>query len=162
MARDRLYVAVVGSGEAGGEERAAARAVGRALALGGAVVVCGGLSGVMEEACRGASEAGGLTVGLLPGLDRGAANPWVSVAVPTGLGEARNALVVRAADAVVAVGGEWGTLAEIALALKGGTPVVGLWTWELARRGEAVGGIERVEDPEAAAARALELARGRG
>ena len=82
----------------------------------------------MEAACRGARSRGGLTLGLLPGLDRDEANGWVVVAVPTGLGEARNALVVRAADAVVAVGGGWGTLSEIALALKAGVPVVGVGT----------------------------------
>lgn len=149
MAR-RPYVAVVGSGSAPPEECAAAEAVGRALGGAGAVLVCGGLGGVMEAACRGACDAGGLTVGLLPGLDRGAANPWVEVAIPTGLGEARNALVVRAADAVIAVGGEWGTLAEIALAMKGGTPVVGLGTWELPREG-----IVRVGSAEEAVAVAL-------
>jgi uncharacterized protein (TIGR00725 family) len=125
-----------------------AEEVGRLLARRGAVVVCGGLGGVMEAACRGASRAGGTTVGVLPGLDRGAANPFVSVAVATGLGEARNALVVRAADALIAVGGAYGTLSEIALALKAGKPVIGLGTWE-------IDGVERVEGPEAAVNLAL-------
>ena len=101
----------------------------------------------------------GRTVGILPGLDRAEANPHVEVAIPTGLGEARNALVVRAADAVVAVGGEYGTLSEIALALQAGIPVVGLGTWELARAGVADDGIVRAENPDEAVARALELAR---
>jgi uncharacterized protein (TIGR00725 family) len=105
--------------------------VGRALAARDAVVVTGGLAGVMEAACRGAREGGGTTLGILPGLDRGDANPYVDLAVPTGMGEARNALVVRAADAVVAVGGGYGTLSEIALALKGGKPVVGIGSWEI-------------------------------
>jgi uncharacterized protein (TIGR00725 family) len=122
--------------------------------------VCGGLGGVMEAACRGATGAGGLTVGILPGLDRGAANRFVGVAVPTGLGEARNALVVRMADAVVAVDGEYGTLSEIALALKAGKPVVGVATWELARAGDAVEALWRAEDGEQAALRALELCAG--
>jgi uncharacterized protein (TIGR00725 family) len=87
----------------------------------------------MEAACRGAREAGGTTLGILPGSDRSAANAWVSVAVATGLGEARNALVVRAADAVIAVSGEYGTLSEIALALKAGKPVIGIGTWDLGR-----------------------------
>ena len=125
-----------------------AEEVGRLLARRGAVVVCGGLGGVMEAACRGASREGGTTVGVLPGLDRGAANPFVSVAVATGLGEARNALVVRAADALIAVGGAYGTLSEIALALKAGKPVIGLGTWE-------IDGVERVEGPEAAVNLAL-------
>jgi uncharacterized protein (TIGR00725 family) len=141
-------VAVVGPGAASPEQEAAAEEVGRLLARRGAVVVCGGLGGVMEAACRGASREGGTTLGVLPGLDRGAANPFVSVAVATGLGEARNALVVRAADALIAVGGAYGTLSEIALALKAGKPVIGLGTWE-------IDGVERVEGPEAAVNTAL-------
>jgi uncharacterized protein (TIGR00725 family) len=109
----------------------------------------------MEAACRGAREARGLTVGILPGLDRRDANPYLEVAIPTGLGEARNALVARAGDAMIAVGGGYGTLAEIAFALKAGTPVVGLGTWELARGGERDAGIELASTPEEAAARAL-------
>jgi uncharacterized protein (TIGR00725 family) len=89
-------------------------------------------------------------VGILPGLDRGAANPWVTVALPTGLGELRNGLVVRAADAVVAVGGAWGTLSEIALALKAGKPVVGIDTWRVARGGREVSGVRHAADAEAA------------
>jgi uncharacterized protein (TIGR00725 family) len=94
-------------------------------------VVTGGLGGVMAAASQGAREAGGVTLGLLPGDDRAAANPWVAVAVPTGLGELRNALVVRTADALVAVGGAYGTLSEIALALKAGRLVIGLGTWDV-------------------------------
>lgn len=140
-------------------ELEAAEEVGGLLAEAGAVVVCGGLGGVMEAACRGASAAGGLTLGILPGRDRRDANPHVQVAVPTGLGEARNALVVRAADAVVAVGGAYGTLSEIALALKSGTPVVGLHTWELARSGKPDEGVVAVETARDAARTALDLAR---
>jgi uncharacterized protein (TIGR00725 family) len=105
--------------------------VGRLLAEAGAVVVTGGLGGVMEAASKGAREAGGTVVALLPGLDRADANPFVDVAIPTGMGEMRNALIVRAADAVVAVGGEWGTLSEIAFARKTGKPVVGVGSWQL-------------------------------
>jgi uncharacterized protein (TIGR00725 family) len=152
-------VAVVGPGEATREELDAAETVGRRLAEGGALVVCGGLGGVMEAACRGAKAAGGLTLGILPGRDRGEANPHVDVAVPTGLGEARNALVVRAADVLVAVGGGYGTLSEVALALKGGTPVVGIGTWELARGGRPDTGIVRADGPHEAAETAIELAR---
>jgi uncharacterized protein (TIGR00725 family) len=114
----------------------------------------------MEAACRGAREEGGTTIGILPGADRRDANPWVSIAIPTGLGELRNGLVVRAGDAVVAVGGEFGTLSEIGFALKLGRPVVGLTTWALARRGKPVtDAIVVADDPVAAAARAVELAR---
>lgn len=149
---------MVGGGEADEETCRAAEAVGRGLARRGAVVVCGGLGGVMEAACRGAKAEGGTTVAILPGLDRAEANPFVDVALPTGLGEARNVLVVRAADALVAVAGEFGTLSEIAFALCVGTPVVGVRTWELARDGRPVEAIVRVDDPDQAAARALELA----
>jgi uncharacterized protein (TIGR00725 family) len=128
------YVAVVGAGEASPQEIAVAEEVGRLLAERGAVLVCGGLGGVMEAACRGAKEGGGSTVGILPGRDRAAANAYVDVAIATGLGEARNALVVRAADVLIAVGGGYGTLSEIALGLKSGTPVVGIGSWELAGR----------------------------
>ena len=116
------YVAVVGPGEARPEEVAAAREVGRLLAEAGAVVLTGGLGGVMAAATEGASAAGGLTVALLPGTDRSVSS--ATVAIPTGLGEMRNALLVRAADAVIAVGGSWGTLSEIALAQRTGVPLV--------------------------------------
>ena len=150
------YIAVVGPGQATADQAAEAEAVGRGLAEAGAVLVCGGLGGVMEAACRGAREAGGVTVGILPGSDRAAANRWVAVAVPTGLGEARNALVVRAADAVVAVAGEFGTLSEIALALKAGKTVVGVGTWDLGRDPDP---ITRARDGTEAATLALAAVR---
>ena len=154
MAGPTPYVAVVGGGEAGEADCAVAYEVGRELARRGAVIVCGGLGGVMEAACRGAKEEGGATLGLLAGDDRTAANPFVDVAVATGMGEARNALVARTADVVVAVAGEFGTLSEIALALRMGKPVVGLSTWELARAGRPVEAILRA----ATASEAAELA----
>ena len=135
-----VVVGVVGPGDA---ESDVAFEVGRLLGSRGAVVVTGGLGGVMASASRGASAAGGVVVGLLPGLDRAAANEWVSVAVPTGLGELRNGLVVRASDALIAVGGGYGTLSEIALALKAGKRVVGLGTWEIE-------GVVAALDPAAA------------
>jgi uncharacterized protein (TIGR00725 family) len=109
----------------------------------------------MEAACRGAKSAGGTTLGILPGTSRGEANPYVDVAVATGLGELRNGVVVRAADGLVAVGGEFGTLSEIALALKAGKPVFALGGWELARGGEPVDAIVRAASPEDAVARVL-------
>jgi uncharacterized protein (TIGR00725 family) len=154
------YVGVIGAGDVldGSPEADTAEVVGRGLAEAGAVVVCGGLGGVMAAACRGAVAAGGTTVGILPGSSRDDANPWVTVALPTGLGEARNALVVRAVDVLVAVGGGYGTLSEIGLALRTGTPVVGVGTWELARAGEADRGVQRAASGEEAVRRALELA----
>ena len=142
------YVAVVGPGDASAEEIGAAERVGGALARGGAVVVCGGLGGVMEAACRGAKEAGGTTSGSCPGPTARPPSRSCDVAIPTGLGEARNALVVRAADALIAVGGAYGTLSEIALALKGGKRVVGVGSWD-------IDGVEPADDPEAAVASAL-------
>lgn len=138
------YVAVVGPGEASPTEVACAEQVGAALAQRGAVVVTGGREGVMAAACRGAALAGGTTVGLLPGLDRAEANEWVGVAISTGLGELRNGLIVRCVDAVVAVGGAYGTLSEVALALKTGVRVIGLNTWK-------IDGIEKLDSPEEAA-----------
>lgn len=144
------YVAVVGPGEATADEARTAEDVGRLLADAGAVLVCGGLGGVMEGACRGAKSAGGTTVGILPGPDRAAANEFVDVAIATGLGEARNALVVRAADALIAIGGSWGTLSEIALALRTGKRVVGLGTWDLPEEG-----VQPAADPAEAVKAAL-------
>lgn len=135
------WIAVVGPDPAADEELAAAEEAGAAVAEAGALLVCGGLGGVMEAACRGARSELGTTVGLLPGEDRSDANGWVSLAIPTGLGEGRNVLVARSADAMVAVGGAWGTLSEIAFAMKRGIPVVGIGTWELGQRGRAVEGI---------------------
>ena len=155
-----LHVAVVGSGSAERDQLVLAEEVGRLLATRGARVVCGGLGGVMEAACRGAKSSGGTTIGLLPGLDRHEANAWVDVAIPTGLGEARNALVVRAADVVIAIGGEFGTLSEIALALKTGTPVVGIDTWELSRHGRSSTEIVRAVTPAEAVDHALALVAG--
>jgi len=151
----RPYVAVVGPSDATSRQERAAEAIGRGLADGGAIVLCGGLGGVMAAACHGAAAAAGMSVGLLPGVDRTTANEWVQIALPTGLGELRNGLVIRAADAVIAVGGAYGTLSEIALALRTDVPVIGLDTWEIE-------GIERVKTPAQAVQRALQRATGRG
>ena len=148
---DRLHVAVIGGGHAGDEDCDRAARVGRALAEAGAVVVCGGLGGVMAAACRGARDGGGTSVGILPGADRDGANEYVDVAVATGMGEGRNIMVVRNADAVVAVGGEFGTLSEVALALQAGIPVIGLDTWELSKRGRPARGVLEAKNPEEAA-----------
>jgi len=126
-----VYVAVVGSGAASGELYEQAREVGRLVAERGGIVVCGGLGGVMEAAARGATEAGGVAIGVLPDEDRGRANGYPSFSVPTGAGQARNLAVVCSGDAVVAIGGEYGTLSEVGLALKVGRPVVSLGSWDL-------------------------------
>jgi uncharacterized protein (TIGR00725 family) len=146
----RRAIAVIGAGSCDSREAAAAYEIGRLVARRGAAVVTGGLSGVMEAASRGARDAGGLVIGILPGVDPAAANEAVEVAVPTGLGQLRNGLVVLSAGAVIAVGGEWGTLSEIGFALKHDKPVIGWNTWELGRRGEASGAIVQVATPDEA------------
>ena len=152
-------MAVVGAGEANLEDAGRAEEVGRLLAEAGAVVVCGGLGGTMEAVCRGCTAAGGISVGILPGRDRRQANPWVTAAVATGLGEARNSVVVSSADVVIAIGGEYGTLSEIAMALKIGRPVVGLNTWALSRPdGTREQSVLEASDPGRAVDKALELA----
>ena len=127
----RLLIGVIGGSWSSTEETQSAVVVGRLLAEQGAVLLCGGLGGVMEAASRGAKSRRGLTIGLLPGLDRSEANGWVDVAIATGLGEVRNALIVRTSDALVAVGGGVGTLSEIGFALKLGRPVIGIGTFEV-------------------------------
>lgn len=126
--RQRM-IGVIGAGTASEAGCAAARQVGRRIAEAGAVLVCGGLGGVMEAACRGACEAGGLTLGILPGAGADQANPWVILAVPTNLGHARNVIIAHAAEALIAVEGEYGTLSEMAIGLKLGKPVVALDSW---------------------------------
>ncbi len=124
LARRAPRIAVAGAGICGDELRALAREVGAGVARAGAVLVCGGLGGVMEAAARGAMEAGGTTVGLLPGSDDRNANRYISIPLPTGMGEMRNVLVARTAAALIAIGGEWGTLSEVAMARKVGVPVI--------------------------------------
>jgi uncharacterized protein (TIGR00725 family) len=141
-----VYIGVVGAGSGDAAAESTATRVGTLCAEAGAVVVTGGLGGVMEAASRGAQRAGGMTVGILPTAHRMGANEYLTVSIPTGLGEARNALVVRASDALIAIGGEWGTLSEIAFALKLGVPVIGIDTWELSRRGSPAEGIIRASD----------------
>jgi uncharacterized protein (TIGR00725 family) len=146
------WIAICGPGrDASKADLAVAEDAGAAVAEAGAVLVCGGLGGVMEAACRGARSRGGTTVGLLPGEEREDANGWVQLAIPTGLGEARNALIVRAADALVAIGVGWGTLSEIALARKRGVPVIGVGTWELDGVAVAASAAEAVAAALAAA-----------
>jgi uncharacterized protein (TIGR00725 family) len=152
---ERPHVGVIGPGQADAEVAAAAEAVGRELARRGAVVVCGGLGGTMEAACRGARAAGGTTIGILPTADRAAANAYVEIAIGTGLGELRNGLIVHTADVLIAIGGAFGTLSEIALALRAGKRVIGLGTWELAQAGVPVDAVEIATGARDAVERAL-------
>ena len=146
--RKRTRIAVIGGSRAGRQVLDTALEVGRLIARSGAVVVCGGLGGVMEAASRGAREEGGLVIGILPGGSGADANPWVDIPITTGLGYTRNSLVVMNADAVIAVDGEYGTLSEIAYGLIHGKKVVGLGTWE-------VKGVTAASTPEEAVRLAL-------
>jgi uncharacterized protein (TIGR00725 family) len=148
-----LYVAVVGSGEATGELYEFAREVGRLVAEKGGVVVCGGLFGVMEAAARGATEAGGVAIGILPDEGRRRANPYLTHSVATGTGHARNLAVVCSGDVVIAVGGEYGTLSEIGLAKKVGRPVVALASWDLGGHVTAASSPEEAVEAAFAAAK---------
>jgi len=141
------FIAVIGSGQANAGEIKLAEAVGKEIARRGAILVCGGLGGVMEAACRGAEAAGGTTIGILPGDSREAANPHVQIPIVTGLNHARNVIVVKSAQVVIAVGGSYGTLSEIGHALQNNIPVVGLKTWSLVREGKTDSSIITVDDP---------------
>jgi uncharacterized protein (TIGR00725 family) len=145
----RRYVAVCGASEATESQLAAAREVGALLAKAGAILINGGLGGVSGAASEGAAAAGGIVVGLLPDAHRAGANKHLSISLPTGMGQARNALIVTAAQSVIAIGGGWGTLSEIAIAKRIGRPVVTLDSWPVA-------GLESVATPEEAVRKALE------
>jgi uncharacterized protein (TIGR00725 family) len=155
-------ISVIGPGAPEGDPEILrdAEAVGRGIAEAGAVLVCGGLTGVMEAASKGAAEAGGTVLGVLPTLSRSDANKYVSHAIATGIGQARNLAVVASGDAVIAVGGEWGTLSEIAHARKLGRPVVAMRSWTLHNAAGTDLGIVEVETPEEAVSEALSAAQG--
>ena len=150
-----FVVSVVGSAACTPAQAETAEEVGRLLAERGAILVCGGRGGVMEAACRGAQKAGGLTVGILPGIDRQEGNPYLTLALPTGLGNARNTLVAIAGEAVIAIGGGYGTLSEIGIALKQGRRVIGLDTWVAERSDAEQAAIEIAQNPEQAVVLAL-------
>ena len=153
-------VAVIGSSrlDPGSELAKLAEEVGRRLAEAGVTLVCGGLTGVMEAACRGAAEAGGVAIGIVPATELGEANPFCTHVVATGIGHARNLAVVSSGEAVIAVGGEWGTLSEIGMARAIGRPVIALRSWELSgrERMEGAPGVVPAESPREAVELALE------
>ena len=153
-----MIIAVIGNSSCSPQEAKLAETVGELLAQQGVTIICGGLGGVMEAVCRGAKSKGGLTVGILPGQDPSTANPWVDIPVVTGLGEARNVAVVKSAQAVIAIGGSYGTLSEIAHALKSNIPVIGLNTWSLSRNGQEDDSITRVQTAAEAVDKAVSLA----
>lgn len=148
-------IAVIGAGDCDKAACDLAHEVGREIAKAGAVLVCGGLGGIMEAACRGAFDEKGLTIGILPQADKSSANDYLSAALPTGLGLARNILVVSCADVLIAIGGRFGTLSEIAFALNTTKPVVGLNTWELVSPDGATAPIIKADSPDDAVRKAL-------
>ncbi|MFC1902084.1 TIGR00725 family protein [Chloroflexota bacterium] len=157
MTIGKIFISVIGGGECSPEEAALAEEVGREIARQGAMLVCGGLGGVMEAACRGASSEGGLTIGVLPGDNRRIANPYVHIPIVTGIGYARNVAVAKSGQAVIAIAGSYGTLSEIGHALQSGIPVIGLNTWSLCRGGQADNAIIAVDNPKEAVTKAIEL-----
>ena len=150
---DTIYIGVIGAGKCAKKLKEQACAVGKAIAESNAILVCGGLKGVMEAAAKGAKEAGGTVVGIIPGANRSAANPYCDVVIPTGIGEARNVIVVQSSDVLISLHGKFGTISEMAFALKMKKPVISLVNWDLFP--ETI----HMPDPQRAVAKAVELAR---
>jgi uncharacterized protein (TIGR00725 family) len=152
-----IFIAVIGGSDCSPRAARLAEEVGREIAHHGAILICGGLGGVMEAACRGASSEGGLTIGVLPGDNRQTANPYVRIPIVTGIGYARNVAVVKSAQAVIAVDGSYGTLSEIGHALQSGIPVIGLNTWSLSIDGQLDRSIIPADNPKDAVNKAIEM-----
>ena len=157
MKDKNIFIAVIGGSDCSPQAAKLAEEVGREIAHHGAILVCGGLGGVMEAACKGASREGGLTIGVLPGDNRQAANPYVQIPLVTGIGYARNVAVVKSAQAVIAIDGSYGTLSEIGHALQSEIPVIGLNTWALSIAGQVDNSIIIAENPKDAVNKAIEL-----
>lgn len=150
MKQGKVFIGVIGAGTCSKKIYNLAYEVGKYIAKAGAILVCGGLGGVMEGAAKGAKENKGVTVGILPGVDKTEANPYIDIPVVTGIGEARNLVVIRSSDAVIALPGQFGTLSELAFCLKMEKPVVGLTTWEISDK------VIKTKDPQEAVEKALE------
>ena len=160
MLQDKTrFIAVIGGGQCSPQEAKLAEKVGCELARQGAILVCGGLGGVMEAACKGAYLEDGITIGILPGENHQAANPYVKIPIVTGVGYARNLAVVKSAQAVIAIGGSYGTLSEISHALQSSIPVIGLNTWLLSQGGQQDNSIILAQNPTEAVNKALNLAK---
>lgn len=157
-----MYISVIGASKCGKDIYKLAYDVGREIAKRKAILICGGLEGVMDASAKGAKKVGGMTVGILPGDTRIGASKYLNVSLPTGMGEARNVLVVKAADVVIAIGGEYGTLSEIAHALKMNKPVIGLKTWDIGKDDFGVSRIIKVDDPISAVEKAYKLVKSKG
>ena len=150
-----IIFAVIGTRKPSPEESSLAEEVGRELAKNGITLICGGLGGVMEDACRGARAEGGLTIGVIPGDDPKSANPYVQIPIVTGIGYARNVIIVKTAQAIIAVGGGYGTLTELGYALDSKKPVIGLKTWKFSRNNRMDKSIIRVNNAKEAVSKAL-------
>jgi uncharacterized protein (TIGR00725 family) len=157
MTTRKVIVAVIGTKQPSPEESKLAEEAGRELAKNGIILICGGLGGVMEDACRGARAEGGLTIGVIPGDDRKSANSYVQIPIVTGIGYARNVIIVRSAQSVIAVGGGYGTLTEIGYALDSKIPVIGLGTWKISRNNQLDKSIIRARNAKEAVNKALKL-----
>ena len=159
MKDEKKFIAVIGGGECSVKEAELAEEVGREIAKRGAILICGGLSDVMEAACKGARSESGMTVGILPGDSRKQANHYVQIPIVTSMGYARNVTVVKSAQAVIAIGGSYGTLSEISHALQSNIPVIGLNTWSFSKNGKTDKSIIRVKNATEAVNKALSLAK---
>jgi uncharacterized protein (TIGR00725 family) len=157
MTTREVIVAVIGTRQPSPEESKLAEEVGRKLAKNGVVLVCGGLGRVMEDACRGARAEGGLTIGVIPGDDRKSANSFVQIPIVTGIGYARNVIIVKPAQAIIAVGGGYGTLTEIGYALDSKKPVIGLGTWKISGNNKLDKSIIRAHNAKEAVSKAIKL-----
>ncbi len=155
MVNRKTFIAVIGGSECSTQEAEFAEAVGREIAKRDAILICGGLSGVMTAACKGASTEGGITIGILPGDNRNSANPYVQIPIVTSMGYARNVIVVRSADAVITIGGSYGTLSEISYARQNSLPVIGFNTWSLSRNGQSDDSIIPARTPAEAVNKAF-------
>ena len=159
---NRLFISVIGSNKCSPKDAEAAEELGAELARRGATLICGGLGGIMTAACKGARSAGGTTVGILPGSRREDANPYVDIPIVTTMGEARNVVVACSGQAVIAICGEFGTLSEIAYALRNNIPVIGLNTWSLSKGGQVDDSIIVAHSPKDAVDKALAAIEGKG
>ena len=154
-----LTIGVIGASSPTKKIENLAKEVGCLLAANGAVVICGGLSGVMEAVCRGAKSIGGTTIGILPGSNPDVANEWIDHVICTGMGEARNLVIIKSSDAVIAVGGGYGTLSEIGFALKLNKPIIGLQTWELENPNMDKLALKVMDDPKDAVSMSIKMAK---
>ena len=154
-----ISIGIIGSSESNPDLDNLAQETGKRLAEAGITVICGGLGGVMEAACRGAKSADGLTIGILPGTSKDTANPYVDIPIPTGINDARNLIIIRSCSALIAIGGKYGTLSEIAFALRLKVPVVGLCTWELEKISKEQNNIIPAKSPEEAVKKVIELSK---